>query len=95
MRTDTPMEALADARQRAFQANVLDRHIITAAFWYAYQHPEWFASWPHCMFATEGFADAAQRALDAGDKVASLTLHAVAELAHPENDDARLFGGPR
>ena len=93
MRTDTPMEALAAAREQA--TNMAHWHIIGSAFYYARRHPEWFTTWPHCMFATEGFADAAQRALGAGDKVASLALHAVAELAHPETDDARLFGGPR
>ena len=94
MRTDTPQLAILKAlvRTKPGSAHWL---LLAAAEDYAADHPEWFASWPHCMFATEGFADAAQRALDAGDKVASLALHAVAELAHPETDTAGLFGGPR
>ena len=94
MRTDTPLLALAEALMRASRGSAQGYLIATAAV-YANENPGWFTSWPHCMLATEGFTDAAQRALDAGDKVASLALHAVAELAHPENDTAGLFGGPR
>ena len=94
MRTDTPALAIINA-SRMTSYNTPECHLLAAAQRYAADHPGWFASWPHCMFATEGFTDAAQHALGAGDKVASLTLHAVAELAHPENDTAGLFGGPR
>ena len=94
MRTDTPVSAAHDAFERA-AAGTPHWCLLSTAVAYAADHPEWFTSWPHCMFATEGFTDAAQRALDAGDKVASLALHAVAELAHPETDTAGLFGGPR
>ena len=94
MRTDTPLLALADALTRATPGSA-HWYLLAAAEDYAADHPEWFEWWAHYQFATEGFASAAEHALGAGDKVASLTLHAVAELAHPENDTAGLFGGPR
>ena len=87
------MEALAAARTRAIDGNSDHWHILAAAFCYAYRQPDWFASWPHCMFETEALADAAQRAAEAGDKVAAFALSAAAELAHPESDRHGLFGG--
>ena len=87
------MEALAAARKRAIDGNIAHWNILAAAFSYAYRQPDWFASWPHCMFETEALTDAAQRAAEAGDKVAALALAAAAELAHPETDRVGLFGG--
>ena len=93
MRTDTALENLRAARKRAIDGDMPHWHILAAAFCYAYRHPDWFASWPHCMFETEALADAAQRAAEAGDEVAALALSAAAELAHPETDRVGLFGG--
>ena len=93
MRTDTPMESLAAALERAIDCNSAHWHILAAAFCYAYRHPDWFASWPHCMFETEALTDAAAKAKASGDRVAALALAAAAELAHPESDEHCLFGG--
>ena len=97
MRTDTALENLRAAQARALAPGLLELeaewHIISVAVSYAEDHPDWFASWPHCMFETEALTDAAQRAAEAGDKVAALALSAAAELAHPESDRHGLFGG--
>ena len=92
MRTDTALDNLRAARKRAM-TDVTKWHIISAAVSYAEDHPEWFADWSQCEFETEALGIASSEAADAGDIVASFALAAAAELAHPENDRAGLFGG--
>lgn len=62
--------------------------LLFAAWCYADERPEWFDLWGHWEFQANALTDAAEKASESGDEVASHVLYAAAALMHPE-----LFGG--